>query len=147
MADVTHFSKKGFFMSKVIPTNEEYIYEGKVAISQTDLNDNITFVNRKFCEISGYSSEELINSSHSIVKHPDMPHEIFVKMHQALKSGQVWNGLLKNMRKDGSFYWVNSEIVPIHDNQGEISGYISVSKPVPRKNIEEYNINQTNKTV
>lgn len=132
-------------MNKVVPTSEEYIYEGKVAISQTDLNDNITFVNRKFCEISGYSAEELLNSNHSKVRHPDMSHQVFDQMHKALKSGQVWNGLLKNLRKDGSFYWINSEIAPIHNNQNEIIGYISVSKPVPRKNIEEYNTNQINK--
>ena len=124
-------------MNKVVPKNEEYVFEGKVAISQTDLKGNITFVNRKFCEISGYSLDELINSSHSIIKHPDVDEAIYEKMWKTLGSGQVYNGMLKNMRKDGSYYWTDIEIAPILDKKGQTTGYISVSKPSPRKNIQE----------
>ncbi len=124
-------------MEKVIPTNEEFIYEGRVAISQTDLDGVITFVNRKFCEISGYDASELVGSSHDIVKHPNVPQDIFFKMWSALQSGQVWNGPLINLRKDGRYYWVDMEIAPIFDKHEQITGYISVSKPVPRKNISE----------
>jgi aerotaxis receptor len=124
-------------MNKVVPKNEEYVFEGKVAISQTDLKGNITFVNRKFCEISGYSLDELINSSHSIIKHPDVDEAIYEKMWKTLGSGQVYNGMLKNLRKDGSYYWTDIEIAPILDKKGQTTGYISVSKPSPRKNIQE----------
>ncbi|MCW8894654.1 MAG: PAS domain-containing protein [Sulfurimonas sp.] len=124
-------------MDKIVPKDEEFIYEGKVAISQTDLKGNITFVNRKFCEISGYTVEELVGSNINIVKHPDVPEKTFDKMWMALQSGQVWNGLLKNLRKDGSFYWVDMEIAPIMDENEQITGYISVGKPAPRKNIED----------
>lgn len=134
-------------MDKAVPTDKEFIYDGKIAISQTDLSENIIFVNRKFCEISGYTSQELLNKNHSIIRHPDVSQEIFEKMHKTIKGGQVWNGILKNLRKDGSFYWVNSEIVPIFDAQNRITGYISVSKPVPRRDIEEYNINLKSETV
>ena len=124
-------------MEKVLPIDEEFIYEGRVAISQTDLKGNITYVNRKFCEVSGYSSSELVDSNIDIVRHPSIPNETFEKMWDALKNGQVWNGMLKNLRKDGKFYWIEMEITPIFDEQEEITGYISVSKPAPRKNIEE----------
>lgn len=124
-------------MNKVVPKNEEYIFEGKVAISQTDLKGNITFVNRKFCEISGYTIDELINSSHSIIKHPDVEESIYEKMWKTLSSGQVYNGMLKNLRKDGRYYWTDIEIAPILDKKGQTTGYISVSKPSPRKNIQE----------
>lgn len=124
-------------MNKVAPTNEEYIYEGRVAISQTNLDGIITFANRKFCEISGYTRDELMDSSHDIVKHPSVPEDIFFKMWTALKSGQVWNGPLKNLRKDGRYYWVDMEITPIFNEDETVTGYISVSKPVPRKNILE----------
>lgn len=124
-------------MDKVIPTNKEYIYEGRVAISQTDLKGTITYVNRKFSEISGYSVSELVQSNHDIIKHPSVASEIFDKMWAALADGQVWNGMLKNLRKDGKFYWVDMEIAPIRDKQEQVTGYISVSKPVARKNIEE----------
>ncbi len=124
-------------MNKVVPKNEEYVFEGKVAISQTDLKGNITFVNRKFCEISGYTLDELINSSHSIIKHPNVDEAIYEKMWRTLGSGQVYNGMLKNLRKDGSYYWTDIEIAPILDKKGQTTGYISVSKPSPRKNIQE----------
>jgi len=124
-------------MNKVVPTDEEYIYEGRVAISQTDLNGTITFVNRKFSDISGYTVEELIDSNHDVIRHPNVSQDIFDKMWVALKNGQVWNGMLKNLRKDGQFYWVEMEIAPIFDKQEQITGYISVSKPAARKNIIE----------
>lgn len=124
-------------MNKVVPKNEEYVFEGKVAISQTDLKGIITFVNRKFCEISGYTLDELINSSHSIIKHPDVDEAIYEKMWKTLSSGQVYNGMLKNLRKDGRYYWTDIEIAPILDKKGQTTGYISVSKPSPRKNIQE----------
>jgi aerotaxis receptor len=124
-------------MNKVIPKDEEYIYEDKVAISQTDLKSVITFVNRKFCEISGYTVDELIGSYHDIIKHPDMSKKVFAKMWTSLRNGQVWNGMLKNLRKDGRFYWVDMEIAPIFDEDDKITGYISVAKPAARKNIIE----------
>ena len=58
-------------------------------------------------------------------------------MQNTLKSGQVYNGMLKNMRKDGSFYWIDIEITPIFNKQEQMTGYISVSKPSPRKNIQD----------
>lgn len=133
-------------MNKVVPTDEEYIYEGRVAISQTDLNGTITFVNRKFSEISGYTVSELVESNHDIIRHPNVDQEIFDKMWTSLKNGQVWNGMIKNLRKDGQFYWVDMEIAPILDSNEVITGYISVAKPAARKNIIENEklLNKTN---
>ncbi|MDD2652461.1 MAG: PAS domain S-box protein [Sulfurimonas sp.] len=124
-------------MSKVVPKNEEYLFEGKVAIVQTDLSGNITFANRKFCEVSGYTLGELLGSNINITKHPDTHESIFEKMWNTLKSGQVYNGMLKNLRKDGLYYWIDIEIAPIFNKQDQMTGYISVSKPSPRKNIQE----------
>lgn len=91
-------------MDKVVPKDEEYVFEGKVAVSQTDLNGNITFVNRKFCEISGYTRDELMGSNHDTIRHPDVEEATFEKMWQTLNNGQVYNGMLKNLRKDGRYY-------------------------------------------
>lgn len=124
-------------MNKVTPVNEEYIYEGRVIISQTDSKGIITFANRKFCEVSGYSVEELMGQPHNIIRHPDMPKAAFVKMWDTIKGGQAWNGLVKNMRKDGLFYWTDTEILPVLDDDMSISGYISVRKPASRKDIKE----------
>jgi len=124
-------------MSNVTPIDEEYVYEGSVIISQTDLKGIITYANRKFCEISAYSASELTGQPHNIVRHPDMPKAVFAKMWQTILSGQVWNGTIKNLRKDGLYYWVETEILPIRNDEQEVTGYITVRKPASRKNIFE----------
>ncbi|MCD6259283.1 MAG: PAS domain-containing protein [Helicobacteraceae bacterium] len=124
-------------MSKVTPVDEEYIYEGRVIISQTDLQGIITYANRKFCEVSGYTAEELVGKPHSIIRHPDMPKAVFAKMWDTIKGGQAWNGIVKNLRKDGLYYWVDSEILPILDDDFQVTGYIAARKAASRKDIKE----------
>ena len=124
-------------MGKATPINEEYTFDGSIIISQTDLLGNITFANRKFCEVSGYKVEELNGNSHNIIRHPDMPKIVFEKMWNAISSGHTWNGIVKNMRKDGLYYWVDTEILPIKDEEQNVLGYIASRKPASRKSIEE----------
>ncbi len=124
-------------MNNIVPTEKEYIFDDKVALSQTDLKGKITFVNRKFCEISGYEVQELLDGEHNIIRHPDMPNSVYEKMYRALKSDRSWSGLIKNLRKDSSYYWVDLEIIPVRDKEKNITGYISISKPAPRKNIAD----------
>ncbi len=124
-------------MSKITPKNQEYTFEGKVIISQTDAQGIITYTNKRFCEISGYTADELVGSPHNIIRHPDMPKKLFAKMWQTIQSGQVWNGLVKNLRKDGLYYWVDTEILPIRDDDEVITGYIAVRKNTTPKNILE----------
>ena len=126
-----------FIDFRVIPVNEEYMYVGHVVISQTDLNGNITYVNRMFCNVSGYRVNELHGRPHSIIRHPDMPKAAFEKMWDTIKSGQAWNGLIINLRKDGLYYWVDTEILPLKDSSDNVTGYITAGKPASRKNIEE----------
>lgn len=121
-------------MDKVIPVDEEYIYKGRVIISQTDVKGIITFANRKFYEVSGYALDELIGSSHSIMRHPNMPKAVFEKIWETISGGQIWTGIIKNLRKDGRYYWVDIEILPIHNENNELTGYISARKPASRKN-------------
>jgi aerotaxis receptor len=124
-------------MDKVIPVNEEYLFDGNVIISQTDLNGVIIYANKKFCEISAYNAQELVGQPHSIIRHPDMPKAAFEKMWSTIQGGQAWNGLVKNLRKDGLYYWVETEILPTKDEEGKIIGYIAARKPASRKNIQE----------
>lgn len=124
-------------MNKVTPINEEFLHEGKIIISQTDLAGVITFANRRFCEISGYSVDELVGQPHSIIRHPDMPKAAFAKMWETIQGGQIWNGLVKNLRKDGLYYWVDTEIMPIKDEDGKITGYIAARNAASRKDIKE----------
>ncbi|MDF1883207.1 PAS domain S-box protein [Sulfurimonas sp. SAG-AH-194-C21] len=125
-------------MEKVTPIDKEYIYDGDVIISQTDINGFITYANRAFAQASDYKIDELVGKSQNIIRHPDMPKVIFAKMWETISGGQAWNGLVKNLRKDGMFYWVETEIIPIlGTDETEITGYIAVRKEASRKNIKE----------
>ena len=106
-------------------------------VTKTDPDGNITYVNKQFCKISGYEANELIGSNHGIVRHPDMPKTVFKKMWDRIQSGQSWNGVIKNLRKDGLYYWVECEVLPIIDKKDYITGYITAQKPAARKNINE----------
>ena len=124
-------------MNKVTPIDEEYIFQSNVIISQTDLKGIITYANRAFCNVSAYTREELLGKPHNLLRHPDMPAVVFAKMWESISTGQAWNGLVKNLRKDGKYYWVNTEILPIKDENDNITGYIAVRKEASRKNIKE----------
>ncbi len=124
-------------MGQVEALDEEYLFQGRVIISETDLKGVITYANRKFCEISGYSNDELVGQPHNIIRHPDMPKEAFAKVWSTIQGGQIWHGLVKNLRKDGKFYWVETEILPSKDADGNIIGYVAARKPAARKDIEE----------
>ena len=130
-------TEQEFVDLRVTPVDEEYMYVGDVIISQTDLKGVITFANRMFCDTSGYRASELIGQPHNIIRHPDMPKAAFEKMWETIKSGQSWNGLVKNLRKDGLYYWVDTEILPLTDADDNVTGYIAARKPASRKNIEE----------
>jgi PAS domain S-box-containing protein len=97
-------------------------------ITETDKNGIIIYVNRKFREVSGYTKEELIGSPHSINRHPDMPKTTFEDMWHTIKSGNYWEGFVKNLRKDGTYYLVVVWIKPKYNEEGEIIGYIAGRK-------------------
>ena len=124
-------------MNKVTPVDEEYFFEGDVIISQTDINGVITYANRAFSKVSGYPVDELVGQPHNMIRHPDMPKLAFSKMWETIQGGQAWNGLVKNLRKDGLYYWVDSEILPTRNENEEIIGYIAVRKSASRKDIDE----------
>lgn len=94
--------------------------------STTDLKGNITSVSEAFCNISGYSEDELIGKPHSIIRHPDTPKESFFDMWKTIKKGFKWTGVIKNRKKNGDYYWVDSTIEPIFNSVGEIYGYYSL---------------------
>lgn len=95
-------------------------------VSKTDANGIITFVNDKFCKISGYSRDELIGKPHNIVRHPDTPKSLFKKLWKTILSKNVFRGIIKNRKKDGSYYYVDSTIIPITDEDGKIIEFIAV---------------------
>ena len=95
-------------------------------VSKTNLKGVITYANQMFCDISGYTQEELIGSPHNIIRHPDVPKESFKNMWETIRSKRVWKGVVKNKKKDGGYYIVNATVLPILDNRGEIREYVAV---------------------
>ena len=94
-------------------------------ISRTDINGYITYANPRFIEVSGFSIEELMNEPHNVVRHPDMPPEVYRDMWATLREGLSWQGYVKNRRKNGDHYWVHANVVPVID-KGELQGYASL---------------------
>ncbi|MEA3418592.1 MAG: PAS domain S-box protein [Campylobacterota bacterium] len=116
--------------------DEEYTFTDGVIISETDLKGIITFANRKFCEIAGYTRDELKGKNHNIIRHPDMPKAAFQDLWDTIQGGNEWTGVVKNLRKDGLYYWVHSYITSVVKN-GEVTGYIAARKPATDIEIEE----------
>ncbi len=99
-------------------------------VSKTNQKGIITYVNQKFCDISGYSQEELIGKPHNIIRHPDVPKEAFKDLWQTIQSGKIWHGIVKNRKKDGDYYIVDATVSPITDENGEVHEYIAVRHDV-----------------
>ncbi len=95
-------------------------------ISKTDTRGRITYANDKFCELSGYTKEELLGKPHNIVRHPDMSPEVFKDLWDSVKSKKIFRALIKNLKKNGEEYYVDSTIIPILDVNNEISEFIGV---------------------
>jgi PAS domain S-box-containing protein len=111
-------------------------------VSKTDTKGVITHVSDTFCEISGYTREELLGKPHNIVRHPDNPKKIFEDMWETLKRGEIWRGIVRNRKKDGKSYYADSMIMPITDLDGNIIEYISLRHDVteimnPLKQLKE----------
>jgi PAS domain S-box-containing protein len=121
----------GRTITKPEPVDEEVTFDGGVMITETDRYGIITYANKKFREMTGYTKEELIGAPHNINRHPDMPKAAFREMWSTIKKGEYWEGYVKNMRKDGRYYLVVVWIKPRFDKEGNIIGYIAGRK-VPK---------------
>lgn len=108
---------------------------GSVLVTRTDLKGNITYANDAFVQISGFSREELIGASHNIVRHPDMPPEAFEDMWATLQVGNPWHGMVKNRTKNGDYYWVNANAMPVFKN-AQVHEYLSVRHVPKAKDID-----------
>lgn len=128
--------KTGKEITKPEPIDEEVVFDGGVMITETDTAGIITYANRKFRELTGYTKEELIGSPHNINRHPDMPKAAFKGMWETIKGGNYWEGFVKNMTSEGKHYYVVVWIKPKFDDEGNIIGYIAGRK-IPDKDLLE----------
>jgi len=99
-------------------------------VSKTDRRGIITYVNQQFCDISGYSKEELLGKEHNMVRHPSVPKEVFRELWKTLGQKRVWTGILKNRKKDGTSYTVEATISPIIDHNGKVQEFIAIRKDI-----------------
>ncbi len=114
---------------KVQPIDREKVMrEDDFIVSKTDTKGIITYGNRIFIEFSGYSEEELLGAPHNIIRHPDMPRAVFKLLWDTIQQGKECFAYVKNMAKDGSFYWVFTNVTPSYDTKGNIIGYYSVRR-------------------
>ena len=122
--------------------NEEVKFEdvnpsNRPVISQTDIRGIITYTNSIFRKLSGYEKGEMAGRPHNIVRHPDMPQAVFKEMWDSILNGNSWSGVIKNLRKDGRYYWVEAFITPIYHENGMIIGFSSARKRVD-ENLKKY---------
>ena len=115
-----------------------HLFDSSTLLSISDLQGNIIFVNKKFCEISKYSEDELIGMPHNIIKHPLMPSSFFKELWETISHGNIWKGEIKNTAKDGTPYWVIATIAPLLGNNGKPIKYISMQVDITiQKQMEE----------
>ena len=100
-------------------------------LSETDPRGRITFVNDAFCRISKYTRDELLGQPHNIIRHPDMPKELFERLWSTILRGDIFKGVLKNRARDGSHYWVNATIMAIQDQDNRFGKCIGVRYLIP----------------
>ncbi len=122
----------------IVPKDEEVKFSRyKYIMSRTDTKGNIQFANDYFLQVSGYDLTELVGKPHNIIRHPDMPKTIFKLMWDRLKSGNSIYAVVKNLAKDGRYYWVTTEFDIKRDpSTNEINGYMAFRQMCPRKVVD-----------
>ena len=114
-------------------------------ISKTDVKGIISFVNDEFCKISGYSKEELLGKNHNIVRHPDVPASVFKLLWETIKAKQTYKATVKNRAKDGSTFYVNTTVIPILDENGDIEEFIAIRYDVTKEVFYKQSLEQKEK--
>ena len=119
-----------------VTNTEVQLTDATLIVSKTDLKGRISYCNRIFIEFSGYTEQELLGAQHNIIRHPDMPRGVFKFLWDSIAAGTEVFAYVKNMSKDGSFYWVFANVTPDYDASGNIIGYLSVRRAPKRSAVQ-----------
>ena len=114
-------------------SNFDEIFSDHSIVAVTDSEGTIIYVNKKFCELSKYTEDELLGQNHRILKSDEHSDEFFTTMWDSISSGKVWEGEIKNRAKDGSFYWLKSTIIPVNDSNGNIQNFIAIRTDITKE--------------
>lgn len=125
--------EKIFLQEEKLYQDYKYAVDSSQIISKTDTQGIITYVNDLFCKVSGFTRDELIGQNHNIVRDSDMRDDIFKDLWLTIKSGNIWQGIIKNKTKSGGHYIVKTMILPLYDKNNKINEYIAI-----RTDITEY---------
>ncbi len=117
--------------NEIVLDNEDFL------VSETDSKGVITFANEAFVRYSGYTREELLNKPHSITRHPDMPKAAFKDLWETIQGGKRWKGFVKNLAKNGSYYWVYATVYPFQSCDGS-NGFVSCRRKASSLETQEY---------
>jgi len=123
-------------MYKNPPNKEVYINPKDILITRTDHAGVMDYGNESFLRVSGYSKEEVIGSNHNLVRHPDMPKVIFHLMWKNIKKRQNITAILKNLTKEGKYYWVITDFKTQEDYSGAIKNHIAYRRAIPKSALE-----------
>lgn len=130
--------RKSLKETKIDLIELEKVLDESVIISITDKDGNITYANNAFCKISKYTKKELLGQNHRILKSGHHPPEFYEDLWKTISNGRIWKNEIKNVAKDGSYYWVNTIISPILDKRGKPRQYISIRIDITKqKEVEE----------
>jgi PAS domain S-box-containing protein len=104
----------------------------KFIVSKTDIEGNILFVNQNFCDVTGFGYDELLGQPHSVLRHPDMPKAIFYMIWRSLLAGMEVSAIVKNVAKNGKYYWVIADFSMQRDNHGKLETFTSFKRHAPK---------------
>lgn len=117
--------------------NQKHALDEHAIVSIMDTRGKLTYVNDRFCELSGYTREELIGQTHRVIKSPDVPDSMYERLWETIRAGKIWKGQIKNVSKDGRCFWVDTTIVPFRDTRGEITQYVAIRSDITAIKVTE----------